>query len=193
MEKDYVFLMMAAKEINHNGAAPKLRRFLEIAREQGAVSAVDASRGHAIFQGGDDVMMNNVHDRSVVHAVFDDREKALNMLKALRDEDLGLSVVVSGLLDSVHRCCRQAGLERHTVFASLGIWGRKELLPRREVLEMHTMCGHGMVSAGLIEKVADEVRNGMCSPEEGAKNLYYPCTCGVFNTSRAADLIRRMV
>jgi hypothetical protein len=114
------------------------------------------------------------------------------MLKALKTEDLGLSVVVSGLFDNVQACCKQAGIEGHTVNQSLGRWGRTDRLPPDDILEINTMCGHGMVTVDLIEKIAKEVKEGSLLPEEGAENLFRPCMCGIFNPYRAAKLLRKM-
>lgn len=60
-------------------------------------------------------MIANVEDRAVIHAVFKDPDSLVAMLKTLKVEDLGLSVVVSGLFEKVRTCCRQAGIEGHTV------------------------------------------------------------------------------
>ena len=37
LSDDFVVLMMPSKDINHEGSAPKLRRFFELALEQGAI------------------------------------------------------------------------------------------------------------------------------------------------------------
>ena len=109
-----------------------------------------------------------------------------------KEIDLGLSVVVSGLHDEVEKCCRNAGLKRHTVNQSLGRWGRIDRLPSEEVLEINTMCGHGMVAVGLIEEIAGRVRAGELTAEEGAEELFKPCMCGIFNPVRAAGLLKAM-
>ncbi len=192
LQNDFVFLMMSAKGFNDKEATPKFKKFLEIAKECEAISVVDASKGHEKLQGSFEKMLENVHDRSVVHAVFDQREKVVEMLELLKKEGLGLSVVISGLLDTVHECCQEVGLKRHTVLLSSGIWGKTEKLPAKEVLDLHTMCGHGMVSAGLIEDIVEKVKEGLYSPEEGAEKLYEPCTCGIFNTSRAVEIIKKL-
>jgi hypothetical protein len=187
---DYVFLCMASKGCNVDGATPKLRKFYELARKNGAVKLSDARLGNEYTQEGLDQVYANIFDKSVIHAVFDAEEKAKNMIRALVGADIGLSVVVSGLYDSVHGCCREAGIERHTVEFSLGRWGRTERLPPTEILQLNTMCGHGMVSMGLIRKVLDDVKEGALSPEEGAEKLFVPCVCGAFNPVRASQILK---
>jgi hypothetical protein len=192
LSEDFVLLMMPSKDINHVGSAPKLRRFFELALENGAIKIGDCRSGNEYYQGGVDKMMSNVEDRAVIHAVFEDEEALLSMLKALKDEDLGLSVVVSGLFDKVEKCCREAGLEKHTINQSMGRWGRTDELPPEPVLEINTMCGHGMVTVELIRKVAEKVKAGSITAEEGAEELFKPCMCGIFNPHRAAKLLEAL-
>jgi len=192
LSEDYVVLMMPSKDINHEESAPKLRRFFELAIENHAVKIGDCRLGNQYHQGGLNKVIENVQDRAVIHAVFETQEGLLLMLKALKKEDLGLSVVVSGLFDRVWECCREAGLEIHTINQSLGRWGRTDLLPPEPILEVNTMCGHGMVAKGLVEKTAEDVRKGTLTCEEGAEELFKPCMCGIFNTHRAAALLGKM-
>ena len=100
--------------------------------------------------------------------------------------DLGLSVVVSGLFDHVGECCKEVGLESHTINQSMGRWGKTDKLPPLEKLQLNTMCGHGMVAAGLIDEVIDDIKSGDCTVEEGAERLFAPCMCGIFNPHHAA-------
>jgi len=192
LSEDYVVLIMPSKDINHEGSAVKLKRFFELALQNNAVKIGDARLGNEYHQGGRDKMIANVEDRAVIHAVFKDQDGLVAMLKALKAEELGLSVVVSGLFENVRICCKQAGLEGHTINQSLGRWGRTDRLPPPAVLEINTMCGHGMVTVSLIEKIATEVKEGSLSPEEGAEALFRPCMCGIFNPYRAARLLQTM-
>jgi hypothetical protein len=192
LREDYVVLVMPSKDINHEGSGPKLRRFLEMALKAGAIKIGDARLGNQYHQGGIDKLLKNVEDRAVVHAVFKDRASLLKILRDLKEADLGLSVVVSGLFDEVEACCSQVGLKKHTINQSLGRWGRTDLLPPREILEINTMCGHGMVTVGLIEEVIEDVENGKCTPEEGGERLFKPCMCGIFNPHRVVKLIKRL-
>ena len=190
LSKDYIFLMMPSKDINHVDSAPKLRRFFKLALKNGCVKIGDCRSGNQYYQGGIDKIIENVEDRAVIHAVFDDKQKVINMLKVLQKENLGLSVVLSGLIDEADNCCRKAGLQRHTVEHSLGIWGKTALLPDEEILEINTMCGHGMVTVNLINDVIDRIKKGKLAIEKGAEELFKPCMCGIFNTKRAEKLLR---
>ena len=190
LKEDYVVLVMPSKDINHEGSGLKLRRFLEMALEAGAIKIGDCRLGNQYHQGGIENLLNNVEDRAVVHAVFKEQESLIRILRDLKKANLGLSVVVSGLFDEVETCCNQVGLEKHTINQSLGRWGRNDRLPPREFLEINTMCGHGMVTVGLIEEVIEAIDNGECTPEEGGERLFKPCMCGIFNPHRATKLLR---
>jgi len=98
---------------------------------------------------------------------------------------------VSGLLANVRRMCAELGLRPHSVNLSLGFHGRTDLLPEPEVLEIVTMCGHGMVGSRLVRSVVERVRTGQLSPREGARELARPCVCGIFNVDRAEQLLTR--
>ena len=72
---------------------------------------------------------------------------------------------------------------------SLGVFGSLDKLPPREVREINSMCGHGMVSFNLIKKVIEEVKLGRMTPEQGAHLLAKPCECGAFNLTRARQVL----
>jgi hypothetical protein len=193
LSRDFVFLTMPSKDINHAGSAKPLKRFFQLALETGCVKIGDCRSGNEFYQGSVDKVIENVEDRAVIHAVFDDRDQALQMLRKLKEADLGLSVVVSGLLDVVDGCCHESGLQRHTVEHSMGIWGQTDRLPPDHILHINTMCGHGMVTVSLINDVIDQVKLNRITAEEGAERLFQTCMCGIFNTSRAAELLRQIV
>jgi hypothetical protein len=192
LKEDFVVLAMPSKDINHVGSGPKLRRFFKIALEAGAIKIGDCRGGNEYHQGGVDKVIENVEDRAVVHAVFKDRDCLVNCLGKLKDADLGMSIVVSGLFGEVRECCGKAGLAPHTINQSLGRWGRTDKLPERGILEIQTMCGHGMVSVNLIKKAIEQIKAGKWTVEKAAEKLFKPCMCGIFNPHRAAKLLERL-
>lgn len=193
LKKDIVFTYMPSNNINHKGSAPKIRKFLEICRDMGAIKIGDTRKGNEYIQGGLENMLNNIEDRAVVEAVFDDADTATLALKSVIEANLGLSLVISGLFDQTKECCSKVGIKMHTVNLSLGIWGKKERLPKGAVLELNTMCGHGMVAVNLIEESLLKVKAGKLTLEEAAENLFKCCVCGIVNTKRAAEIIRTLM
>ena len=194
LRDDYVVLAMAAKGINEQGAAGKLQEFLRVASRLSPVNMGDMKTGSTLRIPLAE-LIERVSDTSIVHAVFADVDTLQQLLDCLQEADLGISVVVSGLLDRVRECCGNLGLDSapHTVNCSLGVWGRTEVLPEPEVLRISTMCGHGMVSFALIRDAAAEVRAGKLSIRKAAGRLAEPCECGIFNPQRAEQLLARMV
>jgi len=62
-------------------------------------------------------------------------------------------------------------------------------LPDDATLRLSTMCGHGMISHALAQKMIDRVRSGRASPEDAARLLARFCVCSVFNPARAARVL----
>lgn len=188
---DFIVLMIAAKGRNDAAAAPRFEKFLNLAAASGAVNLGDMTQGSWGSGSSLPELEQGVSDTSIVHAAFSSLEAAEAFIRALQHADLGLSVILTGLLTSVEDMCRRLGLSGapHTVAFSLGILGHTELLPKPEVLEVTTMCGHGLISAHLVERAIEDVESGRASPEAAAQTLARPCVCGVFNPKRAATLL----
>lgn len=124
------------------------------------------------------------------------KEELYSYLRKLKEANAGKSaaksVVVSGLFDEVNSCLNELNLCPHTIQFSLGYFGRTELLPRSEVLEVTTMCGHNMISPKLVEGLASNVIHRRTTPEEAAQVMVKLCSCGVFNEVRAAKIINEL-
>ena len=121
------------------------------------------------------------------------RDKCFKVIKKIHEMDLGLSVVISGLNEDILDMCQQLDIKPHSANYSLGVHGATELLPPEEVLELLTMCGHGMISKDLVKKAIDEVKRGKKTPYDAAVMVAQPCVCGIFNVSRAERLLSRYV
>lgn len=188
---DWVVLAMTASGINRAGSAPRLRRFLELAFRHNPVNLGDIRTG-STFSQTRKRLLEAITDGTVLHAVFSSTRDVASFLTDLKAEDLGISIVVSGLLDTCRRIAARTGLKPHTVAVSLGIWGRTETLPGPSLLEVTSMCGHGMIPVRLVEKLAEEVASGALGAREAAARLARPCVCGIFNPRRAAALVRVM-
>jgi hypothetical protein len=103
--------------------------------------------------------------------------------------NLGISVNISAPIEDAARCCRDTGITRHSVEYSLGFCGRVDRLPNATVLELTTMCGHGMVSANFAKKMIDWVKENRRGAAEVARTMARFCSCGVFNISRAESIL----
>jgi len=192
LKEDYVIFVTMARGINREGSAPKIHEFLRICQKHNPVN-IGSSKLGTVLQ--DDVNFNdlvtNLKDGSTSAAVFTDLDTLQKVLAELIEADLGISINVSGLLDGVQECCHGNGIERHSVEHSLGFWGSRDRLPEREILEINTLCGHGMVSFSLIHKMMEHVKMRRLTPKEAAEIMGRCCECAVFNTTRAEHLLEK--
>ena len=200
---DYVVFAMPSKGKNDVGAIEKLKTFLRICVRHGPSNIGASGQGgyrpsrtlnprvhwkrdlDPDFQN----VIEGVSKAGTAGAVFDSRRKAVACLADVIAEDLGLSVNISTSVEGARDVGRECGIERHSVEYSLGFTDAHDRLPRGQLLELATMCGHGMVAFSLAQKMLDMVREGRRTPEQAAATLSRFCPCGVYNPSRAVRLI----
>jgi hypothetical protein len=192
-KNDYVLFAMSAKGTpNENDSKTKLKRFLEIVREHNPVNMGDMKTGNSFIRSRETIV-TSTQDTSIVHGVFENREDLIAALKDLKDADLGVSVIISGLMNDVHECCSAAGLKPHTCETSLGILGNTDRLPDEDILRFTTMCGHGQVPFNLVIKIVEDVKEGKLTMRQAGEELAKPCQCGVFNPVRAAAMVEEIM
>lgn len=188
LEGDYVVFAMSAKGINEKGSAQAMRTFMEMALDLDPVNAGDMKTGN-IFALTKDEILDGIQDISIVHAVFVEEAKVSELLGRVKEADLGVSVIVSGLFDRVQSAGDTGGVRQHTMECSAGVWGQVDRLPSADVMQVTTMCGHGMVAAQLVERRARDVRSGKMTTQQAARELAKLCVCGIFNPVRAERLL----
>jgi hypothetical protein len=189
--EDYVMLVLAARGVNFDGSQEKMRQIWEI------ISHYEpnlANFGNITSGNSHRTSMETLKKATtrIAHAVFKDRETLEACLKELKDGDFGLSVVISGLYEDVEQICTKIKLSPHTVQHSLGILGKTDKLPDENILEITTMCGHGIVSSNLVKQMLKRIGQGAITYAEAAKGLSKICACGIFNPYRAEKLLRKM-
>ncbi|TFH12496.1 hypothetical protein E4H04_13215 [Candidatus Bathyarchaeota archaeon] len=193
LREDYVVFVTLARGINRDGSAPKIHEFLRICKKYNPVNIGSSKMGSVLMDDVDFDDLMNLKDGSTSGAVFTDLDTLQKVLAELIEADLGISINISGLLEGVHECCHKNSIERHSVEHSLGFWGSTDRLPERDVLEVNTLCGHGMVSFSLIRKMMEQVRMRKLTPKEAAKIMGKCCECAVFNTTRAEHLLEKVL
>jgi hypothetical protein len=124
-------------------------------------------------------------------ALFAELPALQRVIEELVRADLGISIVVSGLMEEVQQCCRLADIERHSAEHSLGIWGAMDRLPERSILEINSLCGHGLVSFNFIHKMIEYVKLNRLTAKEAASMMADSCDCGAFNPLQAEILLER--
>ncbi len=191
LQEDYIILMTPAQEVNVQGSLEKIRQVWEvISHYEPHLVNFGNSRDGNRFRTNLRSLRQGKYE--FVHAVFKDRETFRACLQELKDRDFGISVVVTGPYDEVRGICREVGLKPHTVAHSLGIHGRRERLPEAPVLEITTMCGHGIVSPSLVREMIQRIEQGKMTYRDAANELSRVCDCGVFNPHRAERLLRNL-
>lgn len=188
----FATLAMAAQGVNTDGASEKLQQYLNIAALHNPVNAGNMKVGNLEVVGSMEKLAAGTQG-SIVQAVFNTEEDLIAFLSDLNRADLGISIVVTGLFDQTKRCCAEAGLPRHTVEYSLGIFGKTERLAEPPIMEVTTMCGHGQISFNLVSRIVKDVTRGAITLEEGTDTLTRPCICGIVDPTRVRRLLERLV
>ena len=195
---DYILFAMVAKGKNDEGAVEKLRAFLRICATHKPVNMGngDLAAYHPSQSAGQrdltldyNAVIAGISKPVSVAAEFDTQEEVVAAMRDVIKADLGLSINLSTSLDQAHQCCRDTGIKPHSVEYSLGFLDRRNHLPNSQVLELSTMCGHGMVSNNLAEKMIASVKENSRTVEEAAAYLACFCPCGVYNPVRAKRLL----
>jgi hypothetical protein len=180
LKSDYVVLAMFAAGINdkYEDSRQKLIRIGEILKKHNPVN-----------------IMPEIGWRTspTVTATFDNIKTVKKIIRNLKKEDLGLSIVISGLISEIKKAVKKVELDFHTIHFSLGTFGRKEVLPKEKILEITTMCGHHTVSPQSITHYIELIQQGKLTVENAAKRLTKPCVCGIFNTSRAIQILNTLI
>lgn len=180
LRRDYVILAMLAAGFNDK--APKSRekmlKIAEIMKNNNPVNILTEKAWRI---------------SSVISATFDDKEKVKKVLKQIKDADLGISIVVEGVIEEIKQMAEEIGLDLDSIHLSLGNFGKKDLLPSDKILEITTMCGHHCISPQSVRYYIDLIREGKISLEKAAEKLSKPCVCGIFNTNRAIDILENLI
>lgn len=204
VQDDFIVFAMATRGINDDELVEKYRAFLRLALKHNPVNLGDATKGGMLrprqdlnpkahwtreYRSNPEEVIAGIEGHTTVAAVFDNYEDMKAFVDEARRANLGISVNISAPMEEAERCCRETGITRHSVEYSLGFCGRVDKLPDATVLELATMCGHGMVSAHFAKKMIDWIKENRRSPAVGARTMARFCSCGVFNISRAERIL----
>lgn len=190
LKNDFCIYTRAARGVNRENCGDKLRETLNIYLSEDIVNFGSSHAGKCFLAGLNPEEYAKTLDNSYgIIATFADREAVKGVLTKVRDAEIGISTVVSGLIDEVVDIAHECGLKPHTASLSLGIYGKTSVLPEGEVLELTTMCGHSLIAQNLVRSVVEKVEKGNLTPDEAALILAKPCTCGIFNVKRCSEIL----
>lgn len=190
LKKDYVVMAMASKGINEEGSAYKIKKHLEICQKYNPTNLGGLKVGNLCTATAKEILTNVGDYVSTFNGVYCDCEVVKNVVQEIITEKVGLSTIISGVYEETKAIADELGFKPHTVNHSLGIWGRKELLPEPEVLEIITMCGHGMISQHLVKFYFKKVENGY-DPKKAATEIGRFCYCAICNIDKVASILKK--
>lgn len=204
---DYIVFCLPAKSKAAGQTGDALaaqKRFMQIAMEYKPVSLGDALHGgslrptksKSIFghwgkrnKPNFKKVLEGMSKAGTMAAVFDNRSNAEAFVKRIKEEDLGISVNISTSIENAKNCCKAAGIARHSIAYSLGFENVGDNIPSKQAVMLSTMCGHGMVSINLAQKMMGFVKENRRSPDEAAQAMARFCSCGIFNPTRARRIL----
>lgn len=192
LRADYPMLAIRAKGFNDEGNDWRLRKILEIAARHSIVNFSDDKTGSMFTASLEEILHSDETDLPMVQMVFTSTEDMTRFMEDLKEADLGISVVASGLFEEIFQCCRKAGLTPHSVHYSLGVHGRVDKLPSKATMEITTMCGHALISKNLVTKLVADIKAGKETGSSAAETLAKDCICGILNPVRAAKILEAM-
>lgn len=194
LEKEFVLFIYPARGFNYEGSGPKVKRLLEMLYAQGPVNLIATSLRQNLYSGvKPEEVLQSIKDGTKVYCVFYEWEKIKRTLQRIIEMNEGISIMVSGMIDRVRELSAELGLTPHTINLSLGIHGRTDCLPPPDIRQFTTMCGHGMVSPGLVRDVLRRIKKGEINFWEGSIILAGPCTCGIYNPERSVAMLKDLV
>ncbi|MBZ4654438.1 MAG: hypothetical protein JG781_1779 [Peptococcaceae bacterium] len=191
LKNDYVLLVTAAADVNHVGSKEKLRKVLEVVWDIGPSNIGSYDTGTVYAGVNIEEIKAALNEIPRVRCAFSSREKIKEVIRRIKELDLGMSVTVQGPTEDILEMSRELGIKPHSVNLSLDIWGKTGDLPSDDVLEVVTQCGHGLISRYLVEKAIAEVKAGKKTPRQAAEMVAHPCVCGIYNPDRAEEVFKR--
>lgn len=197
LKRDYVVFVRPAKgfddidEKTREETLRKTRELADIVYKHGPVN-LGRTGADCTAQGEEYEQIMNRKEMNGFMSVFTDKDTAAVVLREIKEKDAGFSVVASGLIEDIFDICKEIGMVPHTILYSLGVWGKKELLPEEGHLKITTLCGHSMVSSQIIDHYVEEIKKGEITPEDAGKKIAKPCPCGIFNVPRTVEELKKL-
>lgn len=196
LERDFCVFIYPARGFNNVGSGAKVSKLFEIYYANDASNCSSTSlRENLYSEVTPEEMLEAIKkdaDSARAYATFNDREKVKNLLVQMKKADLGISIMVSGMIGKVREIAAEAGLDPHTINLSLGIHGRTDKLPPADIRQFTTMCGHAVVSPHLVRAAIRKVKTGKREIWDASVELAKPCACGIFNPHRAAEQLQEL-
>ncbi len=209
---DYIVFTRITKGVNDIGATEKGLKFLQAAFKYRPVNIKAHSglgqmyrpektlnpfklylRGRKETASFEQLLEEMDESDGQVLVVFDNMPAVESFLKEIKELDLGLSVNVSCPVEDMYEMSPRIGMVPHSINYAMGFRGDRYRLPDRNVLELSTLCGHGLISNNFAAKMITMVKERRVTPEKAAGYMSKFCVCGAFNTTRAVRILNRTI
>ena len=209
---DYIVFTRVTKGVNDIGATGKGVKFLQAALKYNPVNVKVHSglgqmyrpektlnpftlyvRGRRETASFEQLLEEMDQSDGQVLVVFDNMPAVEGFLKEVKALDLGLSVNVSCPVDDLYEMAPRTGMLPHSINYAMGFRGDRYRLPERAVLELTSLCGHGLIANSFAAKMISMVKEQRVTPEKAAGYLSKFCVCGAFNTTRAVRILNQAV
>ena len=109
LDDDYPMLTIRARGYN-DGSSWRMRKVLEMASRYPILNFGDIKNGSCVTTTLESILNSSDQNPSILHMVFAGKEDVAQFMTDLKEADLGISVVVSGLFEEIFQCCRRAGI-----------------------------------------------------------------------------------
>jgi len=193
---DYLILVTPTVSCNDIGCAEKLNKIIDIVFAAGVTNIGSYELRKSILSGVDaeEIKAGNLgKPKPIMRCVFDNKEKFKEALSRIIKADFGLSITITGPRSSLDEIMEEMNIEPHSMNISMGIYGATEKLPDKHIRMITTMCGHALVSPGLVKDMIGKVSNHEISAKNAGIELAKPCVCGIFNQERATKVLEHLI
>lgn len=106
-EKDYVWQLYHVKGINDQNLNARLKKAIDIAEKCGSINWGDVKSG-TIASISSEKIKAKLTNKSRIRGVFSSQEQTAVFIKRMKKADLGLCVIIAGVLDRVLEACKTA-------------------------------------------------------------------------------------
>lgn len=192
LENDYLLLITPAMGFNDEGAAEKIKKLIDIVFEVGPINYGAYELGKNVLSGVTaEMIKKETKNNSRIRCVFNSKEKVKEVIRRIIEEDLGLSVALTGLRFDIEEILREMNIHPNSLNIAMGTYGDIARLPDKNFRSITTMCGHAMISPDSVKEMIIKIKKGRISLKEAGIELSKPCVCGVFNPERASRLLEK--
>lgn len=187
---DYIILVMPAKGYNNNdGIVNKMRETWNVLTRHNPINGGGINTNILLKDRAENIRKQINKNTPMLLAVYNNSYDFQKAVKEIKNNDFGISVVLTGLINEIKEMVKKYNIDFHSIEYSLGVHGNKAKLPDSHIREIVTMCGHGMISKNLAKDILTKIKNNRITIDEAVQELGKQCVCGIFNVDKAKKII----